>query len=150
MVVIPFVSMHESTRRLVELLTRYLSKEGIIARPYNLIKADLGNITMDLVDAAALVVASPTVLAGAHPAVISFAYLVNGLRPKTKLLGVIGSYGWNGKVMVEHIKNTLKNVKSQWLEPFLVKGAPKEEDVKRLEGFAKELTSKVKGLSTLP
>jgi len=150
MVVIPFVSMHESTRRLVELLTRYLSKEGIIARPYNLIKADLGNITMDLVDAAALVVASPTVLAGAHPAVISFAYLVNGLRPKTKLLGVIGSYGWNGKVMVEHIKNTLKNVKAQWLEPFLVKGAPKEEDVKRLEGFAKELTSKVKGLSTLP
>lgn len=149
MVVIPFVSMHESTRRLVELLTRYLSKEGIIARPYNLIKADLGNITMDLVDAAALVVASPTVLAGAHPAVISFAYLVNGLRPKTKLLGVIGSYGWNGKVMVEHIKNTLKNVKAQWLEPFLVKGAPKEEDVKRLEGFAKELASKVKELSTL-
>jgi flavorubredoxin len=149
MVLIPFVSMHESTRHLVDFLTKQLSKEGVIVRPYNLIKADLGNVAMDLVDAAALIIASPTVLAGAHPAVISFAYLANGLRPKTKILGIVGSYGWNGKVMVNHLKETLKNLKAQWLEPFLVKGAPKEEDFKRLEEFAKELATKVKELSTL-
>ena len=149
MVVIPFVSMHESTRHMVDFLTSELAKKGIIVRPYNLIKADIGNVAMDLVDAAAVVIASPTVLAGAHPAVISFAYLMNGLRPKTKLLSVIGSYGWNGKVMVKHVQDTLKNVKAQWLEPVLVKGLPKEADYERLREFARELSAKVKEVSTL-
>lgn len=149
MVIIPFVSMHDSTRHMVDFLTSELSKEGVIVRPYNLIKSDLGNVAMDLVDAAAVVIASPTILAGAHPAVISFAYLMNGLRPKTKFLGVIGSYGWNGKVMVKHVQDTLKNVKAEWLEPVLVKGLPKEEDYEKLTQFAKELAYKVKEVSTL-
>ncbi len=149
MVIIPFVSMHESTRHMVNHLTSELSKEGVIVRPYNLITADIGNVTMDLVDAAAVVIASPTVLAGAHPSVISFAYLMNGLRPKTKFVSVIGSYGWNGKVMVKHVQDTLKNVKAEWLEPVLVKGLPKEEDYERLSQFAKELAGKVKEVSTL-
>ncbi|SMP18157.1 Flavorubredoxin [Desulfurobacterium pacificum] len=146
MVVIPFVSMHESTRGMVEFLTSELSKEGIIVRPYNLITADIGNVAMDLVDAAAVVLASPTVLAGAHPAVISFAYLMNGLRPKTKFLSVIGSYGWNGKVMVKHIQDTLKNVKAEWIEPVLVKGMPKEKDFDLLKRFAINLAEKVRGV----
>ena len=147
MVVIPFVSMHESTRHMVEFLTEELSKNGVIVRPYNLIKADVGNITMDLVDAAAVVIASPTVLAGAHPEVISFAYLMNGLRPKTKIVSVIGSYGWNGKVMVKHIQETLKNLKANWIEPLLVKGLPKEADYERLSKFAEELSKAVKEVS---
>jgi len=149
MVIIPFVSMHESTRHMVEHLTSELSKEGVVVRPYNLITADIGNVAMDLVDAAAVVIASPTVLAGAHPSVISFAYLMNGLRPKTRFLSVIGSYGWNGKVMVKHVQDTLKNVKAEWLEPVLVKGLPKEEDYERLSQFAKELAGRVKEVSTL-
>ncbi len=149
MVVIPFVSMHESTRHMVDHLTSELSKEGVIVRPYNLITADIGNVAMDLVDAAAVVIASPTVLAGAHPSVISFAYLMNGLRPKTKFVSVIGSYGWNGKVMVKHIQDTLKNVKAEWLEPVLVKGLPKDDDYEKLSQFAKELAAKVKEVSTL-
>ena len=149
MVIVPFVSMHESTRHMVEHLTSELSKEGVIVRPYNLISADIGNVAMDLVDAAAVVIASPTVLAGAHPSVISFAYLMNGLRPKTKFLSVIGSYGWNGKVMVKHVQDTLKNIKAEWLEPVLVKGLPKDEDYERLSQFAKELAGKVKEVSTL-
>ncbi len=149
MVIIPFVSMHESTRHMVDHLTSELSKEGVIVRPYNLITADIGNVAMDLVDAAAVVIASSTVLAGAHPSVISFAYLMNGLRPKTKFLSVIGSYGWNGKVMVKHVQDTLKNVKAEWLEPVLVKGLPKDDDYEKLSQFAKELATKVKEVSTL-
>ncbi|RUM88663.1 MAG: FprA family A-type flavoprotein [Thermovibrio sp.] len=149
MVIIPFVSMHESTRHMVDFLTSELSKNGVIVRPYNLITSDIGNVAMDLVDAAAVVIASPTVLAGAHPSVISFAYLMNGLRPKTRFLSVIGSYGWNGKVMVRHIQDTLKNIKAEWLEPVLSKGLPKKEDYERLREFAKQLAQKVKEVSTL-
>ncbi len=147
MVVIPFVSMHESTRHMVDFLTSELSKNGIIVRPYNLITSDIGNVAMDLVDAAAVVIASPTVLAGAHPSVIYFSYLMNGLRPKTKFISVVGSYGWNGKVMVKHVQETLKNVKAEWIEPVLVKGLPKESDYQKLREFAKELSEKIKEVS---
>ncbi len=144
MVLIPFVSMHESTRHMVDFLTSELSKNGIVVRPYNLITSDIGNVAMDLVDAAAVVIASPTVLAGAHPSVIYFSYLMNGLRPKTKFISVVGSYGWNGKVMVKHVQETLKNVKAEWIEPVLIKGLPKESDYQKLREFAKELSEKIK------
>ncbi|SMO55800.1 Flavorubredoxin [Balnearium lithotrophicum] len=147
MVIIPFVSMHESTRHMVDFLTSELSENGIIVRPYNLIKSDIGNVAMDLVDAAAVVIASPTVLAGAHPSIIYFSYLMNGLRPKTKFISVIGSYGWNGKVMVKHVQETLKNVKAEWIEPVLIKGLPKESDYQKLREFAKELSDKIKEIS---
>ncbi len=144
MVLIPFVSMHESTRHMIDFLTSELSKNGIVVRPYNLITSDIGNVAMDLVDAAAVVIASPTVLAGAHPSVIYFSYLMNGLRPKTKFISVVGSYGWNGKVMVKHVQETLKNVKAEWIEPVLIKGLPKESDYQKLREFAKELSEKIK------
>jgi flavorubredoxin len=147
MVLIPFVSMHESTRHIVDFLTSELSKNGIVVRPYNLITSDIGNVAMDLVDAAAVVIASPTVLAGAHPSVIYFSYLMNGLRPKTKFISVVGSYGWNGKVMVKHVQETLKNVKAEWLNPILAKGFPKKEDYLKLKEFAKELSNRIKEIS---
>ncbi|ADY73461.1 uncharacterized flavoprotein [Desulfurobacterium thermolithotrophum DSM 11699] len=144
LIVIPFVSMHESTRCMVEFLTSELCARGVTVRPYNLITADVGNIAMDLVDAAGIVFASPTVLAGAHPAVISFAYLVNALKPKTKLATIIGSYGWGGLVTVKHIKETLKNLKVEWIEPVMVKGFPKDSDFEKLRELAEEIVEKTK------
>ncbi|TCK06571.1 FprA family A-type flavoprotein [Phorcysia thermohydrogeniphila] len=149
LVIIPFISMHESTRRMVDFLTSELSKRGIAVRPYNLTSVDIGNVAMDLVDAAGVVFASPTVLAGAHPAIISFAYLVNCLRPKTKLATVIGSYGWNGVVTVKHIQETLRNLKAEWIEPVMVKGLPKEEDYTRLEELADKIAEKVREYASL-
>ncbi|RUM43060.1 MAG: FprA family A-type flavoprotein [Desulfurobacterium sp.] len=149
LVIIPFISMHESTRHMVDFVTSELSKRGVTVRPYNLTTADIGNAAMDLVDAAGIIFASPTVLAGAHPAIISFAYLVNCLRPKTKLASVIGSYGWNGTVTVKHIKETLRNLKVEWIEPVMVKGLPKEEDYQRLRQLAEEIATKVKEVATL-
>ncbi|WP_457570357.1 FprA family A-type flavoprotein [Desulfurobacterium sp.] len=143
LVLIPFVSMHESTRIMVEFLTRELAKRGVRVRPYNLITADLSNIAMDLVDAAAVVFASPAVLAGAHPSVIGFAYLMNGLRPKTRFLSLIGSYGWSGTVVEKHVKGVLSAVKGEWIDSVLVKGTPKENDFKKLEILAEVLSEKL-------
>ncbi|WP_456397992.1 FprA family A-type flavoprotein [Desulfurobacterium sp.] len=143
LVLIPFVSMHESTRMMVEFLTGELAKRGVRVRPYNLITADLSNIAMDLVDAAAVVFASPAVLAGAHPSVIGFAYLMNGLRPKTRFLSLIGSYGWSGTVVEKHVKSVLSAVKAEWIDSVLVKGTPKENDFKKLEALAGVLSKKL-------
>jgi flavorubredoxin len=108
-----------------------------------LINADLGHLAAMLVDAATLVLGSPTVLGGAHPAALYAAALVNALRPKLKYASVVGSYGWAGK-MVEQVMSLLPNLKVEVIPPVLCKGLPKEADYKALDELAQAIEERHK------
>ena len=140
-VIVAYVSMHGSTKKMVEHLVGALMAKNIGVQQFNLIGADIGKLAIELVDAAGVVLASPTVLAGAHPAAAYAAVLVNALRPKAKYLAVIGSFGWGGR-MVEQLKGLLTNSKAEILEPVLAKGEPKEEDFKKLNELAEKIANK--------
>ena len=142
-VVIPYVSMHESTKKMVDYFVEALIQRGITVKQFNLSKTDIGKLAIALVDAATIVIASPTVLVGPHPSVVYAVYLANALRPKLKLASIIGSYGW-GSRMVEQIKGMVPNLKVELLEPVVVKGFPKEEDFKALGRLADEVLNKHK------
>ncbi len=66
-VIIPYISMHGSTRKMVDHLVDALIERGITVKPFNLTKTDIGEMAIALVDAATIVIASPTVLVGPHP-----------------------------------------------------------------------------------
>jgi flavorubredoxin len=142
-VVVAYVSMHGSTRHMVDYLVDQLIAKGIGVKPFNLTRTDLGDLAMALVDAATVVIGTPTVLVGPHPAAIYAASLVNALKPKTKYATVIGSYGWGGKA-VEIIKNNLNNLKLELLEPVLCKGHPLEKDFLALDRLADEIAARHK------
>jgi flavorubredoxin len=144
-VIIAYVSMHGSTRKMVEHLIDVLMAKGIGVQQFNLVGADIGKLAVEMVDAAGIVLASPTVLTGAHPAAAYAAFLVNALRPKTKYLAVIGSFGWGGR-MVEQLKGLLINSKAELLEPLLIKGEPKGQDFEKLDELAEKIASKHKEL----
>lgn len=137
-VVLPYVSMHGSTERMVSFFIDSLIEKGIKVRPFNLIKTDLGQLATALVDAATVVIATPTVLAGPHPAAVYAVSILNALKPKTKFASVIGSYGWGGRT-VEIIKANLINLKLEFLTPVLIKGFPKEDNFLSLEKLAEEI-----------
>jgi len=82
-------------------------------------------------------------LVGPHPNVVYATYLVNALRPKLKFASVIGSYGWGGN-MIEHLKGMLTNLKVEVIEPVIVKGFPREHDLKALERLADDILKKHK------
>jgi len=142
-VILPHVSMHGSTERMVDYLIDALINKGITVKPFNLIVSDIGELAMALVDAATIILATPTVLTGAHPALVYAAFLTNALRPKLKFAGIIGSYGWGGKT-VEQIKGLLSNLKVELLEPVLIKGLPQIEDLKLLDNLAETIYKKHK------
>lgn len=144
-VIIPYVSMHGSVNEMVYILTEELIRKGIIVKPFNLNKTDIGELAMALVDAATVIIASPTVLTGAHPQVVSAVYLANALRPKLRYASVIGSYGWGGK-MLENITAMIYNLKVEILSPVIIKGYPKEEDYDSLIRLAGEIKEKHKNL----
>lgn len=142
-VVIPYVSMHGSTKKMVEELTDKLVARGIEVKPFNLDTADTGELAMALVDAATVVIGSPAVLVGAHPKAVYASYLVNALRPKTKFVSLVGSYGW-GSRLIENVKGLICNVKAEVLEPVVVKGYPTKDDMGAVEELADVILKKHK------
>jgi flavorubredoxin len=146
---IPFVSMHGSTREMVEHLTGALIRQGVEVIPCNLIRTDIGELAKELVDASTVILATPTVLGGAHPAVAYAAYLVNALRPKLKFASIIGSFGWGGRT-VENLLASLGNIKVDLLDPVLAKGFPLEKDYQALDKLAAAIAAKHRGIGVLP
>lgn len=140
-VVIPYVSMHGSTEKMVNHLCEALIERGIRVKPFNLTVTDIGELAMALVDAATVVIGTPTVLFGPHPQAVYTAYLFNMLKPKTRFLSVIGSYGWGGNT-IEALKGMLTRTKPELLEPVYIRGAPGVSDQKKIEELADTIVGK--------
>lgn len=147
-VIIPYISMHGSTKKMVDYFAGALIERGITVRQFNLSETDIGKLAMALVDTATIVIGSPTVLVGPHPKVIYAAYLANALRPKLKFASIIGSYGWGGR-MVEQLAGMIPNLKVEILDPVVAKGLPKEADFKALDRLADEIVNKHKEYNIL-
>ncbi|MBP2145756.1 flavorubredoxin [Methanofollis sp. W23] len=141
LVLIPYVSMHGSTAKMVSFFTDALIERGVEVQPYDLTRADLGEVAMAAVDAATIVMAAPTVLFGPHPAAVHASYLISVLRPKTKFVSVIGSYGWGGKT-VQHLQETLSRLNAEMIEPVYVRGYPGGEDLAALADLADTIVKK--------
>jgi flavorubredoxin len=142
-VVLPYISMHGTTREMVKYLVDALTEKGVTVEQFNLAVTDIGKLAMALVDAATIVIGSPTVLTGAHPNVVYATYLANALRPKVKFVSIIGSYGWGGK-MVQQLADLIPNLKVEIFEPVVVKGYPCDEDFEALDKLAAKIAGKHK------
>ncbi|MCD6181538.1 MAG: FprA family A-type flavoprotein [Candidatus Cloacimonetes bacterium] len=142
-VVLPYISMHGSTKKMVDYLVSSLAQKGVTVEIFNLAVTDIGKLAIALVDAGTIVIGTPTLLSGPHPNVIYGAYLANVLRPKAKFISIIGSFGWGGKT-VEILSGMISNLKVEVLNPVLTKGYPLESDFKALEVLAKEIEMKHK------
>lgn len=141
LVTLPFVSMHGSTRIMVDHLTAALSERNVEVEPFNLAVTDIGKLAMSLVDAGSVVLGVPTVLAGPHPLAAYAAFLANALRPKARFLSIVGSYGWGGKT-VETLAGMIPNLKVEVLDPVLCKGVPRQDTLAALDRLAESIAAK--------
>jgi len=142
-VVLPYISMHGSTKKMVEYLVGALAQRGVTVKQFDLAVTDIGKLAMALVDAATIVIGTPTVLVGPHPNVAYAAFLANALRPKVKFVSIIGSYGWGSKA-VEQLSGMIPNLKVEVLGPVISKGFPEASDFKALDNLANTIAEKHK------
>ncbi len=142
-VVLPYVSMHGSTKKMVEYFVSALVENGVRVEQFNLEVTDIGKLAMSLVDAATIVVGTPTILAGPHPYAAYCVFLANALKPKAKFLSVIGSYGWGGRT-VDVLAKMIPNLKVEVLQPVLCKGIPSKDDCQALTDLACAISKKHK------
>jgi len=142
-VVLPYVTMHKSTKQMVDYFVSALVERGVRVEQFNLTVIDIGKLAMALVDAATIVIGTPTILAGPHPYAAYSAFLANALRPKAKFLSIIGSYGWGGKT-VQTLAGMIPNLKVEVIDPVLCKGVPTEKAFKALDDLATAISEKHK------
>lgn len=141
LVVVPYISMHGSTKAMVERLVAALARREVSVQQVELSGSDIGKLAIWLVDAATVVWGTPTVHVGPHPLVAYAAILADALRPKVKYASVVGSYGWATKA-VEAIAALTTHLKVEMLEPVLCKGFPREGDFERIEKLAETIAEK--------
>ncbi len=145
-VCLPYVTMHDSTRLMVDHLTAALTDRGVAVERFDLTTLDAGELASSLVHAGTIVLGTPTVLTGPHPLAMYAAVLANALKPRTKYATVIGSYGWAGKT-VETLAGLMPKLKVELLEPVLAKGMPREADYAALDALADTIAEKHKDLA---
>jgi flavorubredoxin len=89
-------------------------------------------------------IGTPTINNVMFPSVAEFLYHVGGLRPKNRLMGVFGSYGWGGGG-VKEATEAIKKIGLEMVEPgihFIYK--PTGEDKLKCYEFGREFARKVK------
>jgi flavorubredoxin len=144
-VLVPYVSMHGSTQILVDRLVAGLADRGIEVQPFDLTVTDLDKLSIQLVDAATVVFASPVFLNGPHPMLIPTAYIANALKPKLKYVGFMQSYSWGGKIM-DSLTSLMPNLKVEVLTPVSVKGLPKADDLAAVDALVDEIAQRHESL----
>ncbi|MBN1981145.1 MAG: FprA family A-type flavoprotein [Chitinivibrionales bacterium] len=148
LVVLPYISMHGSTKKMVDVLLSNLAARQVSVAQFELSSTDIGKLAIALVDAATLIVATPTVHVGPHPAVFYASHLANALRPKVKFASIIGSYGWSSKA-VERIAELIPNLKVEILDPVMCKGYPRHDDFLALEKLSSAVVERHKKIGIL-
>lgn len=136
LVAVLYASMHGSTRILTEHLVDALSARGLCVRQFDAARSDLGELAIALVDAATLVVGTPTVLTGPHPALVTPAYLAGALKPKIRRLGLYGSYGWGPGRVADVLMSLVGGLQVEVLPPVQCKSLPTDETLAALDGLA--------------
>jgi flavorubredoxin len=141
---IVYVTMWNSTEKMIQPIAETLASEGIEIAIHNLTSADLGEVAKDLVDSKAIVLGAPTALGGMHPLGVYATYLVKVLHPPAKFGVVLSSYGWGGGT-VKHVQEILGPSKMEVVGAMEINGPPTENDIKQIIELGKTLAEKIKG-----
>ncbi|MDO5436665.1 MAG: FprA family A-type flavoprotein [bacterium] len=148
LVLISYVSMYGSVEEMVKYVANGLKENGINVYTHDIVRDDLGDLAVELVDAATVIIGASMVLAGPHPMAINTCVLANALKPKTKFVSFLGSYGWGGKLF-ETLGSLFTSIKPEVIEPVLIKGKLKEGDYKKLDELIASVTEKHKSTGLL-
>lgn len=143
-VVVLYISMHGSTRKLVNRLVEGLANEDITVHQFDLADTDIGKLAITLVDAATIVIGVPTVRAGPHPNVMYALNVANIVVPKARYAAVLNSYGWSNKATLAAVTGAIPNLKVEVVGVVGCRGLPTAETYKEVDQLVKTISEKHK------
>jgi len=142
--VVVFDTMWGSTDKMARVITDGISSGGVEVKLLKLRATDNTDVVTAILDAKAVIVGSPTLNNQMFPSLGSFLTYITGLKPKGKLWGFFGSYGWGGGA-VRDMVDIAKRAGFEVHEPSVeAKYVPNEEDLKKCFDFGQQIAKKIK------
>jgi len=97
--VVVYDTMWESTGAMARAIGEGLSAEDVETKIMPLRASHRSDVATELLDAAALVVGSPTLNNGLFPTMADVMTYLKGLKPRNLVGAAFGSYGWSGEAV---------------------------------------------------
>src|SRR6185369_11482167 len=142
-VAIIYDTMWQSTERMVVPITEGIRDEGVGVNVIKLRATPMSVAIKEFWKSRGSLIGSPTLNNITFPTVAEFLTHLRGLRPKNRLVGAFGSYGWGGGA-VKEIYDEFKRMSLESVEPGLqVLYRPSPEDEKSCFQFGKDFAKKV-------
>jgi flavorubredoxin len=114
--VVVYDTMWHSTEAMADEIAAGIASEGVSVRPMHIRSSHRSEIMTEVLDAAAVVVGSPTLNNQLFPTVSDFLMYMKGLKPINKIGAAFGSYGWSGEA-VKMINSALEDMKFDIIDP---------------------------------
>jgi flavorubredoxin len=114
--VVVYDTMWHSTEAMADEIAAGIATEGVSVRPIHIRSSHRSEIMTEVLDAAAVVVGSPTLNNQLFPTVSDFLVYMKGLKPLNKIGAAFGSYGWSGEA-VNLINKELEAMKFDVIDP---------------------------------
>ncbi len=145
-VVVIYDTMWHSTERMAAPILQGIKDEGVGCRLMKLRTTHMSAAVTEFWKSRGCLVGSPTMNNILFPTVAEFLAHLRGLRPKDRIMGAFGSYGWGGGA----VKEAYAEFDRMGLETFgpglQVLYKPSADDEKACYDFGREFAKKVKEL----
>lgn len=143
-VVIIYDTMWLSTELMTLPIMQGIKDEGVDVRTIKLRVTPISIAVTEFWKARGCLIGSPTLNNGLFPSVAELLSYLKGLRPKNRIVGAFGSYGWGGGA-VKETYDVFEKMGLEVVEPGVqVIYRPSAEDKKLCYEFGKEFAKKVK------
>jgi flavorubredoxin len=136
-------TMWHSTEIMAHAIVHSLGQEGVDAKPMHLRNWHRSDILTEVLDAAAIIIGSPTLNNGLFPTVGDFLTYLKGLKPKNKIGAAFGSYGWSGEA-VKRINGELEEMKFEVIDPGIrIEFVPDEKGLDACRELGKKIAGRL-------
>jgi flavorubredoxin len=143
-VVIIYDTMWRSTEQMTVPLMQGIRDEGVEVKVVKLRANPISFAVKEFWKARGCLIGSPTLNNSMFPTVAEFLVYLKGLKPKNRIAGAFGSYGWGGGA-VRDIYEDIKKMGLQTVEPGIqVNYKPSAEDQKLCYEFGRDFANKMK------
>lgn len=146
LVVIPFASAYNYTKRMAEIIKETIENEmngKVVVETYDMIYSNVKSVAKRIKQSDAFLIGSATILRDTVEVVWELLANLNYEVVKGKIASGFGSYGWSGEA-VDNIIQRLEQLKMKPLPGLKVKFKPSDNQESEIEDYAKVVALELK------
>ncbi len=143
-VVLLYDTMWHSTEKMTMAIEDGVAQEGVECAVLKLSVNPRSELARQVLESRAFLVGSPTLNNTMFPTVGEFLTYLRGLRPKNRIAGAYGSYGWGGGA-VKQVDAELRALGLDMLDPLDARYMPTAADLEACHELGRKVARMVKG-----